>query len=1435
MNLGPKERALFELKKIVNSGADDVEKDLIQAITRFQHSDPTLFPDLLLEKAFEIENHRQQKSLIEVAVEKRWDSVQAHVRKTFATDPKVNQALLKPIPEKKDVTDLHFEFDDIQEAIPDEVIRFATENGFVKPNEPFSIYKHHTDPQGHSLLLTALSKNRMEVARWLDSHWPKEAGELIAENEDEFEALMLFKAVNDYGDKIQTFLQSQKYTVNKDFQYDPNDKKLQQLLVIALNSEDEEFNMAAKGLLGLGVRLPKVYVLNDKGNGVHFQATIKASQDNLKLMAEQQKIKMHGMAQTMLTALQGKPNVSAFLETVQEIAPQDEIKIPEPIASCGAFQGGGPRGACYNGVSTVLEKLRITKQMHTVAGSSAGAITAFGFSLGFNAEQFAEISGKLDFQDLLDAEGSYIYAVWYKSVYTGENFHLWARMICQEILGDPDATFGDLNKAISDPEHPYHHSGLKHLIVTATQLLNDGTSKTVAFSTKDETTHAVKIADAVRASMSIPGIYRPWQIKGTDGKVWGTFVDGGVLNNFPINLLDEKSYAATHLGIKYDLVQQLSSTGPVQVNPCSIGFTFADDLKYLDPDITPLTEHLQAQIKEKAVKLEKQEEAKPVEQSAVGILALGTNIYQAFFGQRKAEALFEKYAHHKGNVVQMYPEGIGLMDFNADKKIIDRAAKTAGESTLLTFKKKDGTKSYDGKLVTVDTLPLEKYLSVLESELEKYQIKELSDQFDISKLKQNVTLQFLAAKIMEGLANRPDKSISAESFLAIKIGELRDKKIKEAKLTAAFNQRVQNVIGEHESLEKLQSLILPDNSKDKQFVNLLQGQLTRVIEQCCAPIDTQGGKTLLQVAIARGNYDLLNEMLVLLKKAYAHRQEQKKQPKAGMGFSDIINRINGGLLNSIIRADIGDHKKDMCLGELKKISECNPLEENAEGLTSLHVAVLSQKSDMLKTVLAFTSDTYIYQRTYSTHHLDGSIKSKESLFEFILRQKNTPCLLSLLDDQTNFKKIFYHNQPCNGFTMQERLAKYTVDNNCPELWSVFYQKYTGKQDIGEYYKKQALESLATKEKALSQQQQLQQGKIAKERELQDKFRALFTGENAEHNLIDIKKLEALSAEDLKAIIGMSFQENTDANGLNVLCNACRMGQFDAVNLIIEKLEQPPKTDLLKFLTEKSRDKAPLIWAIESGERSMDGAKKIVELLVKKGIILNHIHEAGSKDQSCAITLAAKLGHNPLVSTLFPHIRTRQTPDGEKKEVLHYLALNPNTTPEEFHNAFYKNFGVSGYNFPKLNVVDMYGKTPFHYLIDNDRWDIFEYLLKTNVPRGNTRLYSDSPITLEECGVFNGAKDYNKTDFYAQMGLLEYGILTNKIELCEKFAAKFANGRGLEMLASAKKKVSSAPSLPPEPDVKRVSPVLVKRESSSRVETPPQQASTPADSTIKPKQ
>ncbi|HXG91455.1 MAG TPA: patatin-like phospholipase family protein [Blastocatellia bacterium] len=189
------------------------------------------------------------------------------------------------------------------------------------------------------------------------------------------------------------------------------------------------------------------------------------------------------------------------------------------------FEGGGVKGVAYVGSLAVLEKRGILEQTARIGGTSAGAITAALVALNYSADETRELMLNLDFKQFKD--GSFFGDIerffkkygWYK----GDAFLKWIEQRVKEKTGSPDTTFNELMQM----------KGFKQLYVVGTNL---STRDYQVFS--HESTGDVRIADAVRISMSIPLFFASRQFRGD------VFVDGGVLNNYPITLFDNEKYVS---------------------------------------------------------------------------------------------------------------------------------------------------------------------------------------------------------------------------------------------------------------------------------------------------------------------------------------------------------------------------------------------------------------------------------------------------------------------------------------------------------------------------------------------------------------------------------------------------------------------------------------------------------------------------------------------------------------------------------------------------------------------------------------------------------------------------------------------------------------------------------------------------------------------------
>ncbi|THU38095.1 hypothetical protein FAM09_15530 [Niastella caeni] len=185
------------------------------------------------------------------------------------------------------------------------------------------------------------------------------------------------------------------------------------------------------------------------------------------------------------------------------------------------FEGGGVKGIAYAGALQVLTDCGIMPQIKQVAGTSAGAITATLVALGYTAPEIKSIIMSMDFKQFEDGWDPLRLPTEY-GLYKGNTFLVWIqKMIADKASKGPNATFADL----------YNQNGIG-LFVFATDL---NLYSIKQFSHLD--TPNVPIAEAVRASMSIPMFFKAWKFSNNlpDDHI---YVDGGVVLNYPLTVFD---------------------------------------------------------------------------------------------------------------------------------------------------------------------------------------------------------------------------------------------------------------------------------------------------------------------------------------------------------------------------------------------------------------------------------------------------------------------------------------------------------------------------------------------------------------------------------------------------------------------------------------------------------------------------------------------------------------------------------------------------------------------------------------------------------------------------------------------------------------------------------------------------------------------------------
>jgi len=191
------------------------------------------------------------------------------------------------------------------------------------------------------------------------------------------------------------------------------------------------------------------------------------------------------------------------------------------------FEGGGVKGIAYVGAMEVMARRGILRDIERVGGTSAGAINACLFALGFSNAETRALLENLEFRNFLDDDWGVLRDTdrlinrfgWYR----GDYFHSWIGERIAARLGDRRATFANLQEA-----------GRPGLSIYGTNL---STAFGEVYSV--ENTPYMQIADAVRISMSVPLFFAAVRNARAD-----VLVDGGMLNNYPVKLFDRLHYVA---------------------------------------------------------------------------------------------------------------------------------------------------------------------------------------------------------------------------------------------------------------------------------------------------------------------------------------------------------------------------------------------------------------------------------------------------------------------------------------------------------------------------------------------------------------------------------------------------------------------------------------------------------------------------------------------------------------------------------------------------------------------------------------------------------------------------------------------------------------------------------------------------------------------------
>ena len=389
------------------------------------------------------------------------------------------------------------------------------------------------------------------------------------------------------------------------------------------------------------------------------------------------------------------------------------------------FKGGGPKGVAYLGGIIVLENRHMLIHVKRIGGTSAGAITATLLATGCNSTEAEEL--------LISTPGTYFLdhpfteerieelikdntnvkllketydtifecvtngspvpalravglklanAIWKcTGICAGKRFLDWIETEIAKRTGIHHCTFGELADLIVREKTNSQGRSFKHLHIFATKIGQD--TEVDRFSSEDPKYRNLIISEAVRASISIPVVFKPHilifkrkqendkfefythqetytscnyvnlkeTLRTSEHIAEASYIDGGLINNFPIDAFDQRGY------IHYGVPEEEKKYS--QFNRYTLGFSLYSE-------------------KEELAKIH---EVKSVEN--IGQLLLG--VYTVFRG---AEALMDKIdsdPRNKNRIIALDNQGIGLTDFNTNpsegkgKKAIVEAEKKTEE------------------------------------------------------------------------------------------------------------------------------------------------------------------------------------------------------------------------------------------------------------------------------------------------------------------------------------------------------------------------------------------------------------------------------------------------------------------------------------------------------------------------------------------------------------------------------------------------------------------------------------------------------------------------------------------------------------------------------------------------------------------------------------
>ncbi len=257
------------------------------------------------------------------------------------------------------------------------------------------------------------------------------------------------------------------------------------------------------------------------------------------------------------------------------------------------LEGGGVKGMAIVGALSLLEERGY--RFNRVAGTSAGAIVGALVAARMPITEIAEILRTANYHRFADLTlvgragplGVAASLLTRQGVCRGEYLRSWM----YELLAEKEIhTFADLRW--SDPGSSMSPDTDYRLVVTASDLAG----RRLALLPWDYpryrmTSNRMFVADAVRASTSMPYLYRPVPLQERRWRRRTWFVDGGILSNYPVAMFDRTDHRPPRwptLGIKlcgraHDATRNLRGVLPLTKAMVATTAGFYDRMHIADP------------------------------------------------------------------------------------------------------------------------------------------------------------------------------------------------------------------------------------------------------------------------------------------------------------------------------------------------------------------------------------------------------------------------------------------------------------------------------------------------------------------------------------------------------------------------------------------------------------------------------------------------------------------------------------------------------------------------------------------------------------------------------------------------------------------------------------------------------------------------------------